>query len=178
MISRGHSARLRLLLALSVAVAIVTALDRTPSLESLFQPLMELTATAAYIALSGVGLPVALNDNLLTHPDGFRVAISYGCTPVVPAIFLALVLIPGLRLAWRQRLIGLGSGIALITLLNLCRVTTLYYVGVVSPATFALAHEWLGQGVIVLGTTLVAVHWICVSARSRHKPVNGVLSDT
>lgn len=166
--ARLRSGRLRLAIALSLAVTIVMILDSLPALESAILPLKQLTAAAAYIAVKGIGLPVALNDILLTHPSGFRLAISYGCTPVVPAIFLALVLIPGLRLTWHQRLIGLSSGIALVTLLNLFRVAALYYIGVVSPSTFAFAHEWLGQSVIVLGTTLFALHWIDVSVRNQH----------
>lgn len=160
------SLRLRLALALSAALAMVFVLEGVPGLRAMVQPLQQATAALVFIAIKATGLPIAIDDVLLTHPSGFRIAISYGCTPLVPAVFLGSVLTLGLALSWRERLVALTSGIALLTLLNLLRVAALYYVGVASPAAFDFAHEWLGQGVIVLGTAAVACHWVAASVET------------
>ena len=161
------SPRSRLALALSGALVVVIMLEALPALREMIQPLQEFTAALAFVVVKATGLPVAIDNVLLTHPDGFRIAISYGCTPIVPAIFLGSVLTLGLSLSWGKRLIGLISGIVLLTLLNLFRVTALYYIGVVAPGTFAIAHEWLGQSIIVIGTAVVAWYWIDTSVRSQ-----------
>lgn len=166
-IPRIWTRRMRLVLALSGALAIVDVLETLPASSALIQPFVRLTTMTAFIAINAIGLPVATDGILLTHPDGFRVAISYGCTPLVPAVFLGLVLTLGVSLTWRERLIGLTSGFALITFLNLCRVTALYYIGVYAPGAFAIGHEWLGQGIIVLGTAIVAWYWIGASVGSK-----------
>lgn len=158
---------MRLVLALSAALVIVFILESVPALRGTAQPLQQLTAMLAFSAIRATGLPIAIDDILLTHPDGFRVAISYGCTPLVPAIFLGLILTLGLAMSWRNRMIALSSGIALITILNLFRVAALYYIGVFSPRAFVLAHEWLGQGIIVLGTAVVACYWVSASAKAQ-----------
>lgn len=156
--------RLRLALSLTVALLVVYLLESLPGLRGLFQPLQEFTAMLAFLAIETAGLPVTIDQELLTHPDGFRVAISYGCTPLVPAVFLLTVLTFGISLPRRKRLVALTTGITLVTLLNLFRVIALYYIGVVSPAAYDLAHVWLGQGFIVLGTAVVACYWISTSA--------------
>lgn len=166
-IPRIWTPRLRLALALSGSLAIVALLETLPASSAVLQPFVRLTTMTAFIAIHAIGLPVATDGFLLTHPDGFRVAISYGCTPLVPAVFLGLILTLGVSLTWRERLIGLTSGFALITLLNLCRVTALYYTGVYAPGAFAIGHEWLGQGIIVLGTAVVACYWIGTSVGSK-----------
>jgi len=113
---------------------------------------------------AGPGPFVTIDGILLSHPDGFRIAISYGCTPVVPAIFIVSLLTVGLQLTVRERMAGLAIGLTLITLLNLFRVAALYYIGVATPHAFAVAHEWLGEAVIVVGTAAVVAHWIRVAA--------------
>lgn len=161
------SPKFRLALALLGGIGSVVLLDNWPALHDLVGPLERLTATTTFFIINATGLPIAVSDTVLSHPTGFRVAISYGCTPLVPAIFLVLILTLGLSMNWRARLAGLGSGIALLTILNLFRVIALYYVGVTTPETFTLAHEWLGQGVIVLGTAAVALYWIDASTRNQ-----------
>jgi len=162
--------RLRLVLALLAALLIVFLFESVPALRTMIEPLQAGTAMLAFVAVKAAGLPIAIDDILLSHPTGFRVAISYGCTPLVPAIFLGSVLTLGLSLQWRERLIALTSSIALITILNLLRVCALYYIGAYSPSAFVFAHEWLGQGVIVLGTAILACYWIRVSVRVRAQP--------
>lgn len=159
------SLRLRLALALSGALAIVAILETLPASSAVFQPFVSLTTTTAFLTIKATGLRVAIDGILLTHPDGFRIAISYGCTPLVPAVFLGMLLTLGVPLSWRERLIALTSGIVLVTILNLCRVTGLYYIGIFAPGAFAVAHEWLGQSIIVLGTAIVACYWIGASVR-------------
>lgn len=161
----SQSPQLRLALALIVAVVLVFLLDGIRGWWDVFQPIQEVTAWLAFVAIDAVGMPVAIDGILLTHWNGFRVAISHGCTPLIPAIFLLAVMTIGISVGMRQRLIGIISGIALVTILNLFRVAALYYIGVIAPDAFILAHEWLGQGVIVLGTAMVACYWIDASAR-------------
>lgn len=166
-LSRVWSARSRLVLALASALAIAILLDNLPALRVVFQPLQQATAMLAFMAIKITGLPIAIDDILLTHPDGFRVAISYGCTPLIPAVFLGSILLFGLSLTSRERLVGLASGLVLLTMLNLFRVAALYYIGVVSPQAFGLAHEWLGPSIIVLGTALLACYWISAATRAQ-----------
>lgn len=161
--------RLRLALALSGALVVVAILETLPASSTVFQPFVRLTAMTAFATIKATGLGVAIDGMLLTHPDGFRIAISYGCTPLVPVVFLGMLLTVGLSLSWRERLIGLTSGIVLITILNLCRVTALYYIGISTPEAFAIAHEWLGQSVIILGTAAIAWYWIGTSAGSQSR---------
>lgn len=166
----GNAARLqslkkRLFIALSGAVIAVLILQNAPFLRAVFLPLNQLTATITFMVIGWFGAPVALDDVILSHPDGFRVAIDLGCTPLPPSIFIGILLLFGLSLSWRQRLVGLTSAVLLITLLNHCRLTALYYVGVHAPGAFSSAHNWIGQGLIVIATASVVVYWIAASAQ-------------
>ncbi len=157
---RIDSRHLRLAAALLLSVGVAIAFERSTALRGLVLPLQEITARVAAFALNALGMPVVVDGVLLTHAGGFRAAVSHGCTPILPVVFLGAVMTFGIPLRRRTRVLGLLSGAVLLTLINLLRVIALFSIGVVAPGYFVVSHEWLGQGVVIAATALIAGYWI------------------
>jgi len=156
---------LRLVLALFVTLCFVLILHFVPAARAAIQPLSQLTATISYVVIQSFGIPVTLDNVVLSHPEGFRFAVDYSCTSLVPGLAIVAVLFFGLSLSWPQRIIASLTGLLLISLLNHFRLLALYYIGVVEPAAFQVAHDWIGQMLIVIGTGAIAYYWIDRSTR-------------
>lgn len=165
---RLDTRRLRLVAALLVSIVVVIAFEWSPVLRSLIVPLQQATASAAAYLMNTLGMSVARDGIVLTHASGFRAAVSYGCTPLIPVVFLSVIMVFGISLQRRTCVLGLLSGVAVLTLLNLLRVVALFAVGVTAPELFAFSHEWLGQGVVIAATAVIVGYWIARAAKPAH----------
>lgn len=160
----------KLVFALAVVFSAVTLAELRPEIAALGAPFQNLTASLTAEGIRLVGLPVLLADTILTHPSGFRFQVSYGCTGVVPVAIIVLTMLV-MPLSQRQRLIAISVGICMTIAVNLIRLVGLYWVGIYSPEGFVIAHEWIGQALVVLTTAVFTLHWVGVAAKPNHLPM-------
>lgn len=101
-----------------------------------------------------------------THPDGFSIAsekfsvsIAMGCDAVeAMALFaIAVITFPG-RIV--HKVIGVPLGVALLFVLNLVRIVSLYLVGVYYPSAFELMHVEVWQILFIIFAIALWVFWI------------------
>lgn len=150
---------------LAVVFGLVTLFESRPEAAAFLRPVGEITASLTALSISHFGMPVSLDTISLVHPSGFRFRIVYGCTGIVPmAIVVSSLLF--LPVSFRQRLAGIVVGAGLILGINLLRIVGLYYVRANYPDSFDFAHDWVGQGLLILTTVGLLLYWIHVSARS------------
>jgi exosortase/archaeosortase family protein len=129
-------------------------------------------ALAGYVRLQAIasGALVHLFDRSVTVTANiiagrFNLAIILDCAAVdAQALFAATVL--AFPAPWKKKLLGLGAGIAAITVVNLGRIVTLYFVGANWPRYFNFLHEDLFQfGIIAAACASFGVWAFWVSGR-------------
>ena len=125
-------------------------------------PLLSLnvaTAEAARIWLALAGVVLTREGTLLLHAQGFATDVHQVCTALLPAVLLAA----GIAMHWHgragARLLGLLVGVALVVLVNQCRLFLVIWVGVQAPALFGVVHEWLAPAALVALTTAYGWAW-------------------
>ncbi len=59
----------------------------------------------------------------------------------------------------RAKLIGLVGGLAAITVLNLVRMISLFYIGAYFPQYLDMAHLLIWQGVMILSVVILWLFW-------------------
>ena len=119
--------------------------------------------------------PAAALVNLLT-PDtnarpvaasikapGGGLNILNGCEGT-EVMFLLIAAFAAVRLGWRQKLIGLGLGLALVFVLNQARILTLFYAFRNERSLFDLLHTTVLPAVLIAA---VALYFYAVLHRSR-----------
>ena len=67
--------------------------------------------------------------------------------------------------AVRARLIGLAGGVALLVLLNVIRICTLYYVGILAPQAFSFFHLELWPLLLIASGAALFLCWATLASR-------------
>lgn len=132
---------------------------RNPWVENqLITPLVNLYAHLAGSLLSWLGFSNKVSADIIFSPS-FSVSVKKGCDAAEPmAVFTAGVMaFPAMI---RHKLFGLGFGLAILFLLNIIRIATLYVVGIYYPTVFEVMHLALWQVVFILVAILLWFVWL------------------
>lgn len=125
---------------------------------NVFTPVVNLYAAISGKLLSLLGFPVHVDGDLI-YSSGFSISIKKGCDAAEPmAIFIAgLIAFPALV---RTKLAGLVLGLAILFLLNLVRIISLYIIGIHSPEFFEAMHLAVWQVVFIISAILLWYLWL------------------
>jgi exosortase/archaeosortase family protein len=157
----GRDDRLRFSLIVLALLGLVLLTPRAPVLGGALAPLDFFTARATATLLRVCGMDVSRADAVLTHPSGFAFEIYWRCTGLLPAVFLAGLILasPGGLL---PKLAGVAVGVGVVLTVNLLRLVSLFLLGVRQPGLFPFAHAVLWEAVVVLlivGLWTVWMRW-------------------
>ncbi|MCH7959372.1 MAG: hypothetical protein IID08_04550 [Candidatus Hydrogenedentes bacterium] len=101
----------------------------------------------------------------------FRFVVVPDCG-AIPSLSIYASAVLAFPVAFRKRLFGLGLGIPLLYIINLCRLATLAVIGALddtpSGKWFTFAHEYLWQGIFVVFVVAVWMVWIEFVVRERN----------
>lgn len=159
----------RLAVALAVFAVVALLAYRDAVLGKLLAGLSMWTAGAAHAALGGLGIDAVRDGAVLYRPGGFAVEVYYRCTGVLPAAFLATVVLAS-RAGWRRRLLGVATLVPLVGALNLLRLVHLFALGAARPELFDFAHRVVWEGamlVAVLGLWQAWDRWVGAASGAR-----------
>jgi exosortase H (IPTLxxWG-CTERM-specific) len=97
--------------------------------------------------------------------NGFAVSIEAGCNGVEATIVLlaAMLAFPA---PWKNKLVGLASGVIAVQGLNVIRVISLFYIGQWNARVFDWAHLYVWQALIMLDVLIVWLIWVRTLPRS------------
>ena len=134
-------------------------------LGDLLAPLAVLTAqiTAGLLHLLGMDVIRALTQ--IHHPEGFAYEIYYRCLGILPVIIYTAAVVAYPR-SLKERCWGMVVGVPILFGLNLCRLVTLFYVGVYYPVAFDFTHIVFWEGLMFLATLGLWLGWLKWSSTS------------
>lgn len=158
----------RLVTALLLLMGVMLALDQSPKLDPLLEPLSEASAACTATLLSWLGTEARQEGILVSHPDGFTYAVDVSCTGIVPVLFLG-VAIAFFPAPPRHRIQGLLLGIPYVFAVNEVRLISLFFFGVNRPEVFPFVHEVLWECLMV---AFVAGFWALWIRESRRGAVS------
>lgn len=164
----SSSNTLRAGVAIAIAMLALAAVELSPSVQRLFEPLNLALAHTVELALGALDVPVSRRGAVLAHPDGFSYRITYVCSGVRPAILVGVVLL-AVPASWRARLAGLAAAFMALEALNLCRLVHLYWTGVTNPEAFFFAHRVAWNAAFVAAVAGLLALWLAVAARPRRR---------
>jgi len=102
----------------------------------------------------------------------FAVEIAQGCDAIQVCALLAAAVVSfpvAFRFKWR----GLVVGIAILQILNMMRIVTLFWIGALFPTIFKTSHEVVWPGILIVLTIVIWIGWVrwedSVSRREAHE---------
>lgn len=124
----------------------------------IFNPLANLYAAVSGKLINVLGYGVNVSDDLI-YSSGFSVSVKKGCDAAEPmAIFIAgIIAFPAL---FRNKLTGLILGLAILFLLNIVRIISLYMMGIHYPGFFETMHLAVWQVVFIIVAILLWYLWL------------------
>jgi len=123
-----------------------------------FTPLVNLYALLSGSILNLFGFDVTIYGDVISSP-GFSVSVKKGCDAAEPmAIFVAgIIAFPSLI---KRKLVGLGIGLAILFMLNIIRIITLFLVGIYYPDFFESMHLAVWQVAFIAVAVLMWFLWL------------------
>lgn len=143
----------------AMLIILFYVLYRNPWVEHhLFTPLLNVYARLSGGLLALFGFANTVTADLISSPV-FSVSVKKGCDAAEPmAIFVAgIVAFPALI---KRKLIGLGIGLAILFVLNIIRIVTLYIAGIYYPGFFEVMHLAVWQVAFILVAVLLWFLWL------------------
>ncbi len=110
---------------------------------------------------------LAQQNHLLSAKANLEIVRGCDGAGVLFLVVSAIVAFPS---AWRRKLVGLLLGISLIYLINLLRISILYFVIAYQPDWFQLVHVYLAPTLMVLVGCCYFAWWAFGSTNKIHEP--------
>ncbi len=119
-------------------------------------PFSRAIAVVSGALLNVLGQHVTVSGVILAA-GSHAVSIQNGCNGIEAVVFLVAAIL-AFPATWRQRVVGLVAAIAVIQILNLVRVVTLFLLNRYKPQLFELFHLAIWQTVI--GGAAIALFYV------------------
>lgn len=105
---------------------------------------------------------VAVGTSVLS--DRFGISVVTACTGVfVIGIYLIAVFV--FPTAWRAKLAGAAVGVAALSLVNVIRLVSLYYVGLHWPGALDIIHQLVWQSLVIVLAVSLWLLWAGTASR-------------
>src|SRR5262252_4261153 len=98
----------------------------------------------------------------------YPLRIIRGCDAVDAQILLVAAILATHACSWRRRVGGAVAGVALVTVANVVRICSLYYVGYFLPGSFEFFHHELWPLVLIVIAAGTFVLWFRVANVGTH----------
>ena len=144
--------RFGLLMALYYALALQPWVDR------IIYPYLKANAWLSHVMLNFLGQECAVSE-VTIRSAGFAISVRRGCDALEPSWFLcAAILSFSARPA--RKFLGILIGSAVLNLLNLLRIVSLYLVGLRFPRSFEVVHLEIWPVAFIVTAILLWIRWI------------------
>jgi exosortase/archaeosortase family protein len=150
------------LMALYYVVVLVPFVDR------LFFQYLRANAWLSGAIVNLFGQACQVTDVTL-RSGAFAISVRRGCDALEPAWFFCAAVL-SFPAPFARKLPGVLAGSAVILLLNLARIVSLFFLGLRSPGLFDAAHLEVWPAVFIVAAIVLWAAWICWArkgARSR-----------
>jgi exosortase H (IPTLxxWG-CTERM-specific) len=139
-----------MLLALAAYLKLVTS--------QLFYPILAFTAQGTALLLNSFGAQVEVSGAALSS-NNFSMNMVAECTAIIPIVifFCAVVAYPS---GGKEKASGIAIGILALTVLNLIRTSSLFYIGSTFPDFLDIAHYLVWQSLMILAAIFLWLFWV------------------
>ncbi len=134
----------------------------------LLPALQVVNAKTSAVLMNIFGEGAAVRDTTISSAR-YSVNIAHGCDAIEPiALFVAAVL--AFPASVRSKLPGLLVGVAMLCILNLIRIISLFYTGVYWPSMFEIMHIDIWQPAFVVFSLFFWVVWALWATKPTPRP--------
>lgn len=153
----------------AIVMAVFYLFSLTPIYRQALSGAVVFDAQVAHVIMQFFGENSILDGATLRSNGEAIITVEPGCTGFDYSWFLAAA-VAAFPAAIFRRGVGIVAGVAILLLLNIVRVSSLYWVGVHRPEIFAFVHEQLWAVLLNIATVCLMVAWIVWVKRTNETP--------
>jgi len=116
------------------------------------------TALSAGSTLKVLGAPVETSGTIVASSD-FAYSVVTECTIIGPLLLFAAAAV-AYPSTLKSKALGIGMAVVSLSLINLVRLVSLYYIGAYYPVYLPVAHYVAWQAAIIVFTLLLWLWWV------------------
>ena len=143
----------------------------TPFFDQLLYSYLATNARVANSILNALGQDCHVTE-ITIRSARFAITVRRGCDAVEPSWFLCAALL-AFPAPVRRKILGILAGAALLQVLNLIRIVSLYFIGLYYPRFFGPAHVEIWPVVFILVAIALWIGWIGWTRRSAQSTSHG-----
>ena len=143
-----------ILLSLAVSLGVYFRLFGTPLVDAVSR----WTAMSTGQVLNVLGASVSTTGTIVGS-SSFAYNIVAECTAVGPIILFAGAII-AYPTAFRSKMLGIAIGVVSLSVINLVRLVSLFYIGAAFPEYLPMAHFLVWQAAIIIFAILLWLFWV------------------
>jgi exosortase H (IPTLxxWG-CTERM-specific) len=148
-----------------LAAMVYAAMLSSPFQRTVFPMYLRLTAQLASPVCNWFGQHTSATGTVISS-DRFSIQIARGCDALEPlTLFAAMVL--AFPAPFRRKIPGILLGTAILALVNLARIVSLFLTGVYFPDAFEPMHLEVWQSAFILLTIILWALWIQWAMKTR-----------
>lgn len=164
---------MRFMLIMGVLLGAFFAATSTRAFQQGFFPAyMSLNASWSAAALRLCGEDASSSGAYLRSPR-FAVEIRRGCEAIEPTV-LFIAAVAAFPVSIAARVVGVLLGLLGLSLLNLLRIVSLFYVGIYWPGAFETMHVEVWQPAFIVFALALWIAWAIWATRPAERPVADV----
>jgi exosortase H (IPTLxxWG-CTERM-specific) len=141
----------------AIVVVLYLIIAANPVNDHAIVPFTAGIAKVSTAVLRIAGMDTVVADTVIRSPR-FAVNVENGCNGV-EAMILLIAAMAAFPASWKAKVFGIVTGIIAIQLLNLVRVTSLFWLGETYPKVFDMVHTAVWQSAIILVSLAFFVVW-------------------
>ncbi|MCK5059520.1 MAG: hypothetical protein KAT34_22915 [Candidatus Aminicenantes bacterium] len=151
---------IRFCLLFALYLAGIYFLIKTNWVESnLLLPLSKKMAQLTNWLLNILGLTTQYYNSIVFSSQGFAIEIINKCTGILQVAFFASGVL-AYRCPFIKKIPGFITGILVISVFNLTRIVTLFFIGVYAPSWFAIFHGVIWEFGMIIVTFSMWLFWL------------------
>lgn len=133
--------------------------------ESLFPTIVRFNTHASAAILRVLGVDARATDTTISS-SRYSVQVNRECAAIEASVLFAAVVLAS-PVKFRARLVGVFGGVALLALINVVRIVTLYFTGAYFPKMFNIMHIEVWQPAFIVLALLMWIFWALWATRTK-----------
>lgn len=129
-----------------------------PAVDRAMYDYLAANAWLSHSILNLFGFETLLNKTQISSGN-FSIVVRRGCDAVEPAaLFVSAVL--AFPAPWKKKVLGIVAGSLVLLLINILRIVSLFWIGIVARPHFAKAHLEIWPLLFILAAFALCAVWI------------------
>ncbi|MFA7344350.1 MAG: hypothetical protein WC003_08610 [Terrimicrobiaceae bacterium] len=139
-------------------MGIFHALLLIPAVDRAMYDYLAANAWISHALLNLFGFGTVLNQTQISSGD-FSIVVRRGCDAVEPAALFASAVL-AFPAPWEKKALGIVAGSLVLLAVNILRIVSLFWVGIVARPLFAKAHLEIWPLLFILAAFALCAAWI------------------